>query len=111
MSRYIDADKFLEGISKIHVAHKLSESEEMYFTESEIEALVECEPTVDADVVEVKHGKWINLTPPEFVAETIKSNKNYYFMCSECKGSARFITQEIVYRYCPNCGARMDGAK
>jgi len=47
-----------------------------------------------AHVVEVKHGKWITLSP----------DKSSYFVCSVC--------EEISCcrgNYCPDCGARMDG--
>ena len=104
MSRYIDADKFIEGISKIHAAHKLSESEEMFFSESEIEALVECEPT--ADVVEVKHGYW------KEAPYTNAWGKAIHMECSVC-GEEFSVTENArpYERYCRNCGAKMDERK
>lgn len=50
--------------------------------------------TPTADVVEVKHGKWVCLE-----AEI------GYFACSEC--DHRILRAEC--NYCPNCGAKMDG--
>lgn len=48
-----------------------------------------------ADFVEVKHGKWI----------TRKSIHNEeFYVCSIC-GTAN----DDIWRYCPNCGAKMDG--
>ena len=60
-------------------------------------------PTVDA--VPVRHGKWFIGTVP-------------YLVCSECKNRTPLRWDErrgyvLDYRspYCPNCGAKMDGAE
>jgi len=45
-----------------------------------------------ADVVEVVHGEW-------------KKRKNWrLYVCSACSHE-----NDEPYRYCPNCGAKMDG--
>lgn len=44
-----------------------------------------------ADVVEVKHGHWIE--------------DNEFFRCSECG----LLTDFRLSNFCPNCGAKMDG--
>lgn len=48
-----------------------------------------------ADVEPVRHGKWI----PYNLKECL-------YLCSECNAHPRDRT-----KYCPNCGARMDGGK
>lgn len=48
-----------------------------------------------ADVVEVRHGRWIK-------CKTILD----IFKCSCC--CDKFFDSE-KYKYCPNCGAKMDG--
>ena len=48
-----------------------------------------------ADVVEVRHGKWIEFDPRNKMAVKC-SNCNYAFSRLEPKN------------YCPNCGAKMD---
>ena len=55
-----------------------------------------------ADVVEVRHGKWTDNGP--------------YDKCSVCKTLYKddllFILSDCEFghpRYCPNCGAKMDG--
>jgi hypothetical protein len=48
-----------------------------------------------ADVAPVRHGKWI----PYNVKECL-------YTCSECNALPRDRT-----KYCPNCGAKMDGGK
>lgn len=56
------------------------------------QAIVNC-PV--ADVVEVRHGQWIR-------CKTILD----IFKCSCC--CDKFFDSE-KYKYCPNCGAKMDG--
>jgi hypothetical protein len=58
-----------------------------------------------ADVVEVKHGKWI-----------IKRDEydNEYMMCSCCKEEFYPFdadTVDTTPNYCMNCGAKMDGGE
>ena len=54
-----------------------------------------------ADVVEQKHGKWLDVTTSD--------NEFICWVCSECRHGADFVDEP--YNYCPNCGARMDGVK
>ena len=83
--RYIDADKLaktymLKGKDKLRLATVINE--------------LELAPT--ADVVEVKHGEWIEHSYGEL-------------KCSACR-----IVQEDEphrYNYCPCCGAKMDGER
>ena len=54
-----------------------------------------------ADVVEVKHGYWI------------ENEDDFWVMCSEC-GTEFWDDQGSIvntYRYCPYCGAKMDGER
>lgn len=66
----------------------------------------------EADVVEVRHGRWIKHKPD---SEYIKGlhqlgiakgmgENSIYWTCSECEHWG-----VLHYKYCPNCGARMDG--
>lgn len=52
-----------------------------------------------ADVVEVVRGEWI--------AEIERTGT--YSHCSECRCRCAGYTPN--YKYCPNCGAKMDGGK
>lgn len=56
------------------------------------EVLAEVEDSVDA--VEVVHGRWIDAR--EYCGD---------YMCSNC--DALYRTNK--FKYCPNCGAKMDG--
>jgi hypothetical protein len=50
-----------------------------------------------ADVVEVRHGRWLPSGIPDSILDK----------CSECG----FDTGAFTFRYCPNCGAKMDGGQ
>lgn len=50
-----------------------------------------------ADVVPVRHGRWI-------WTETGNTDYEQFWICSECKDRMYYQT-----RYCPDCGARMEG--
>ena len=64
-----------------------------------------------ADVVEVKHGKWIDVYKGKY--------HNKLFVCSICGGKAlyKFVTNELGNKRaiqdltlgCPHCLARMEG--
>ena len=60
-------------------------------TEKEWVGLINAAPA--ADVVEVKHGRWVS------------HDLEVTFSCSECD----FTTDFRLSNYCPNCGAKMDG--
>lgn len=64
----------------------------------EIEDIVNEIPA--ADVVEVKHGKWVK-----------QGYEGIMTYCSECLHRALFNNHHelILSNYCPNCGAKMDG--
>ncbi len=65
---------------------------------------------LSADVVELRHGHWI---------EDNKRQKSYKFICSACGGVAYSPqpntknphTKACAYKYCPHCGAIMDGER
>jgi hypothetical protein len=62
-------------------------------------------PTVDAEPV--KHGEWIGF-PERLEYENAFCDE--HIVCSECHHVWNVIdncTEE--FKYCPNCGARMDG--
>lgn len=65
--------------------------------------IFENEPT--ADVVEVKHGEWIDVTEEHTTVAGVKMSGVYSYKCSLC--GRREINKEP---YC-NCGAKMNGGK
>lgn len=88
MARYIDADSIRFYLHKgwdLFIADKQN---------------IDSIPT--ADVVEVKHGKWI---------EKEEIYGDVYYTCSNCNNDWTTIDgtpQENFMSYCPNCGAKMD---
>ena len=78
--------------------------------DSAIEEGANCKHFKDkADIVEVKHGEW------EMCADEYEICASE-FVCSACKES--FVSSEMtdeqfleMMKYCPNCGARMDGGE
>ena len=54
-----------------------------------------------ADVAPVRHGRWVH----EHISEGYA-----WVMCSECEAVIHKILIRKRLNYCPNCGAKMDGA-
>ncbi len=99
MARYIDAEKikYTEYINGDVTVSK---------------CLVEKIPT--ADVQEVRHGHWILLRESEitgFNPEFAGRDPIGGYQCSNCKEVAIFDCNDefVLSRYCPHCGAKMDG--
>ena len=59
-----------------------------------------------ADVAPVVHAKWIDSQPDVPNYSYRKSGMSYF--CSNCKHRAGKYKHD-TYKYCPWCGARMDG--
>ncbi len=86
MSKYIDREDLLKNLKRFAPEHLTPL----------IVSLIEKQPT--ADVVEVRHGKWIDCVE--------KISGKIQITCSQC---GRFLSVYLPYNFCPNCGARMDG--
>lgn len=93
MTRLIDADvmrqEWLEN----------GENEYVYDTNAILDS-IDAQPTIEAEPV--KHGKWTQTYASW--SQNYDTSKNIRYRCSECNGIAVWDT-----KYCPNCGARMDG--
>ena len=97
MSRYIDVDALIEelescsnevwskGVNRAWWAQAVN-------VKDNIKRCIERQPT--ADVVEVMHGEW-NTT------DTILGRCCVCSVCGSCP--------TMKYKYCPYCGAKMDG--
>lgn len=72
------------------------------------------EYTPAADVVPVRHGRWIFGKDLPYSWGQIPKNK-YHLYCSECLEQAFNRSEDndpdfdVDTSYCPNCGAKMDG--
>lgn len=61
-----------------------------------------------ANVVEVRHGRWIDKT---WTTEDDWSCYNHHIViCSVCNKQFDYTINEKS-NYCPNCGAKMDGGQ
>lgn len=94
MPRYFDADKIeLKGISVF------DQNLEILIPLSDVRKALQMTPT--ADVQEVRHGRWI--------ANDLGGYKWAYY-CSEC-GWVDGYPFNDRHKYCPHCGAKMDGER
>ena len=94
MARYIDADNVnLKGISVF------DQNLEILISLSDVRKALQMTPT--ADVQEVRHGRWIS--------NDLGGYKWAYY-CSEC-GWVDGYPFNDRHKYCPHCGAKMDGER
>ena len=86
------------------IHHTLTSEDELVecinlFLRQAIGCIETLESESTADVVEVRCGHWI------------ENEDDFWVMCSEC--GTEFLDDQIgivdTYKYCPNCGAKMDG--
>ena len=105
--RLINADRLMDAVDEIDWYHlnKRGEMvsganddyEQPWFKSDDIYKAIKDAPTVDA--VPVVHGRWL----PE------NRTMDYFWVCSVCKFPSEAHGAFKLYKYCPNCGARMDG--
>ena len=93
MSRYIEEKAFIKEVAKIDL-RRLS-------TKTIGEAL---DRTPTADVAEVRRGAWVKKDVTEMLYGDIPYESKKAPHCSVCN-----YMSFIRYRYCPECGAKMDG--
>lgn len=88
--RLIDADALKE------LKFPNGESEYVTGWNDAISAIMTFQPTIDAEPV--RHGGW--------VSQTLISTSNGTYMMHKCSECGDMTINR--YKYCPNCGARMD---
>jgi hypothetical protein len=86
--RLIDANKLRKEIDKQAYPYRDSTANDIYFS---VLHLLADAPTVEL----VQHGKWEEYEVPHIIC------------CSECDWGTG--VDEKHFKYCPNCGAKMDG--
>jgi len=89
--RIIDADPLIERVKQ--------EPTDGMYTHEILEAINE-QPTINPESI-VKRGQWV---------ENEDFNNDTYYDCSVCGESFCFIEgypDDNLYKYCPNCGAKM----
>ena len=100
---YIDRDKLKKQLAMMRRRLDIDEENDLNLglqaTDILDDVVDEIDYIADADVQEVKHGKWER-----------REEYHGYLGCSECHNA--FIMREWVqngkWNYCPTCGARME---
>ena len=82
--RLIDADALADTLNELGVPYR-----------ADVQLAIFESPTIDA--MPIKHGRWIKNDPH-------CDGLAFLWNCSECG-----VESDEGYRYCPACGARMDG--
>ena len=116
MAEYIEREAAIdeiEGTTWYHIScqQKLVEGAaceaDALYKATDIYNVIKSAPT--ADVVEVRHGKWIENQEPLGWCDVDCAE------CSVCHESwiidedSSIDDYECMWHYCPNCGAKMDG--
>ena len=76
------------------------------FGHDAIEIMAEIHYMPAADVVEVRHGRWI-FTEYEFFTCSV-CGESYYNGAESTAQAESYLNSGHTYKYCPNCGARMN---
>ena len=83
-----------EEVIKILEHYDLSSGSTLGYHSGAIEcAISEIEMLSAADVVEVRHGRWL----------CVDTDTEQFFLCNRCKKKEYWESN-----YCPDCGAKMD---
>lgn len=101
MARYIDADNLINELSAACMPIYEKGITGILGDNSSIADIINEQPT--ADVQKVKHGYWIPERDPD------ENSRIQCYHCSICDDDFHYIGAFIATKYCPNCGARMDG--
>ncbi len=100
MSKYIYADRTLKSWTKAELFHQIRILERNLAVKQE---LVNNQAKLLEAWAPVVHGRWIRFKEPD-------SETGYIHMrCSVCSAYWSDPSHADHFRYCPNCGAKMDG--
>ena len=101
MSEYITRERALEILNDIGGCGAEPESYTAGWDEAINAAYEAIQSEPAADVAPVVHGRWILERDP--------AGKPVCYHCSACDSDGSHTSIRIAYKYCPNCGAKMDG--
>ena len=100
MDEYIDLEALIEWLKRIPLID-LSDGRGLcrVIMEDDFKKAINKMPKgIIADVAQVRHGRWI---------EKEKYTFGVMYDCSICDN--RILDNGHSWKYCPNCGAKMDG--
>ena len=94
--RLIDADCLLNAIEKLKVRNTSNNATifDVLGVLDDVEKIIKAAPINEP----VKHGQW----------EESKCLDDCFWVCSCCKFPSTAVAAPKLYKYCPNCGAKMD---
>lgn len=95
MAEYIDREALRKILENWRDAHADVDDEEGCGLLEDVIWEVDAQPA--ADVASVVHGRW----------NVVEGRRLDNAICSNC--GRRFQAYYEAYRFCPNCGAKMDG--
>ena len=108
MSDYIKREDATEVYSKLYWMHEglLNFKEELGKVYDEILSIP------SSDVAPVRHGHWDVREPMPMHDIKVNLSWGNWYVCTGCGFATTAIEGHITqYKYCPSCGARMDGEK
>jgi hypothetical protein len=107
MTEYIDKAKAIEEIEdfKGSVTRDSSAEWDSGVDEGFDYAVSVIELMAASDVAPVRHGKWTI----DCIERNFSGVRPNYLFCSECHHSQ--YSRRHMPKYCPNCGAKMDGGE
>lgn len=118
MARYIDAEKLLNELQKRYKSalsgyESVSVSELKIRAEQAVASFLESILTIKnqaaADVQEMKHGHWIVVEYEYLICS--HCGASYYMGYTGAKSieiAKEYLDNNCAYKYCPDCGAKMD---
>ena len=111
---YVEREVISEGIRKYYYKNPPNSSYQEGFDRGLDKAQRVILNAPAADVVEVRHGRWVFGKDLADSFGSINKNK-YHLYCSECRNQAFNKTVDndpdfdVDTPFCPWCGAKMDG--
>ena len=94
--RLVDAEEIVKRCEDV-IRHGVADNAGQHHISAEcVMSVVKALPTVDA--VPVRHGRWREDT-----------GGYGFWICSHCGFVSEASAADLLYRYCPMCGAKMDG--
>lgn len=101
--RLIDADRMLQNILTAGIGKTIVE-----YSECDIANIIKRQPVIDA--IPVRHGCNVTAMHPadEFVCSECGAIYQDFVKCEIDYDTDNITYHECEFKYCPNCGARMD---
>ena len=99
MPKYIERETLLKHTIALNNPHELGEN---------VVPVSDIEAAPAADVAPVVHGEWLNFTGDFSTAECNQCGELYEVSPDEKPCEDFFSAFKKFYKFCPNCGAKMD---